>query len=54
MIAGEILDDANGFEMIGLAQMQDLFDDFDRCSVGRVLGDRFLVDQPCFAILLVE
>ena len=54
MIASEIPDDPDRPEMVGLSKMQNLLDDFRWCSVGGVLGDWLLVDQPCFAILLIE
>ena len=51
MKAGEIPDDSNWPEMVSLAQMQNFLDDSRRCSIDRVLGDRLLVDQACFAFL---
>ena len=40
--------------MIGLPQMQDLLDDVEGRSVGRTLGDRLFIDEPCLTILLTR
>ena len=40
--------------MVGLAQMQDLLDDFWRCTVGRVPRDRLLVDQPNLTFIFIQ
>ena len=54
MVAGEIPDDANRPEMVSLAQMHNLLDNFWRCSVDRVLGNRLLVDQSSFTGVFIQ
>lgn len=54
MVAGQIPDNANWPQMVALPQMQDLLDDFLRCSVDRVLGDRLPVDQSSFTGVFIE
>ena len=34
--------------------MQDLLDDVEGRSVGRTLGDRLFIDEPCLTILLTR
>ena len=54
MIAGEIPNDADGPKVIGLPQMQDLFDDLRWRPILRILWNRLLIDQSRFTIIFME
>ena len=46
VVAGQISEDTNGSKIIGLAQMQDFFDDLRRRPVDWFLGIDFLLISP--------
>ena len=54
VVARQIPDDPDRPEVVFAAQVKDLVDDLGRGLVGRVLGDRFGIDQPNFAVLVVS
>ena len=54
MVAGQIPNDANRPEMVSLAQMQNLLDNFWWCSVDWVLGNWLLVDQSSFTGVFIQ
>ena len=53
VIARQVPDDAHRPEMIGLPQMQDLFNDLGGCAIGWVLRDGLAVLQTRYATLSV-
>ena len=54
VITGQIPDDTNRSEMIGLAQMQDFFDDLRQRPVDWVFGNWLLVDQSSFTGVFIQ